>query len=275
MYESHFGLRVPPFALTPDPAFLYRSTKHQYGLALLDYSIEHGPGFCLLTGEIGSGKTLLVQELLSRVDARVRIGLIAHTHRHLGKLLPWVCEAFGLDGGNRGIVENYRDLLRLLREEQSRRRRLLLIVDEVQNLDAPLLEELRVLSNINAGGRAVLQVVLVGQPEIRTALRQPEMRQFVQRIGIEYHLQALDLEETRAYVRHRLQVAGGSPELIDAGAVGAVYEAVGGVPRLINQLCDMALVHGFAGSALRVDRPLMQRVIRERVASGLLGARGS
>jgi type II secretory pathway predicted ATPase ExeA len=275
MYESHFGMRVAPFALTPDPLFLYRSPKHQYGLALLDYSIEHGPGFCLLTGEIGSGKTLLVQELLTRVDARVRVGLIAHTHRNLGKLLPWVCDAFGLNSDNRSIVDHYRDLLQLLREEQAQRRRLLLIVDEVQNLDAPLLEELRVLSNINAGGRAALQVVLVGQPEIRATLRRPEMRQFVQRIGIEYHLQTLDLGETREYVRHRLQVAGGSPELIDAAAIGAVYEAVGGVPRLINQLCDMALVHSFAGNALRVDRPLMQRVIHERIAGGLLEARGT
>lgn len=270
MYEAHFKLRELPFTLRPDPAFLYLSKQHSMALTLLRYGVESGLGFTLLTGEVGSGKSLLVRHLLSGMGNRVTVGLMSNTSRRMGRLLPWVCGAFGLDTQGLDDATLYRHFTDFIVKEYGARRRLILIVDEAQNLDADLLEDLRVLSNLNADKHLVLQTFLVGQPELRDTLRRDDMSQFAQRIGADYHLGPMSRDDTREYVKHRLTVAGGDPELISPEAVDLVHAASGGVPRIVNQLCDTALVYGFADQRPNVDAALMQQTIDDRAKGGIL-----
>jgi type II secretory pathway predicted ATPase ExeA len=269
MYEQFYKLRELPFALTPDPAFLYPSTQHSLALSMLRYGLISRSGFCVLTGEVGSGKTLLVRQLLDSMQAEVTIGLINNLTRESDDLLQWINMAFDLKHSGRDIVTLYQDFVDFLVREYAAGRRVVLIVDEAQNLSVEMLEQLRVLSNVNSGKNLVLQTFLVGQPELLDTLRQPELRQFAQRINIEYQLKPLSLEDTLAYVRHRLGVAGGDTNLISVGAVALVHQATGGVPRLINQLCDTALVYGFAEQVPDIDAGLMTQVIAGRRAGGI------
>lgn len=269
MYESYYGLREKPFALVPDPAFLYPSRHHQFALMMLEYAVMNRASFSLLTGEVGSGKTMLVRQLLSRLGDDTRVGLIANTNAHFGKLLQWVCLAYGLEYRNKDDAELYQTFVDFLVQQYAEGRRVLLIVDEAQNLDALMLEELRVLSNVNADKHLVLQTILVGQPELRQTLRRTELRQFAQRISTDYHLPTLTMQETRLYVRHRLHVAGGEPDLIECDAIDLAWSRSAGVPRLVNQLCDTALVYGFADQRERIDLALMSQVVEDRVSGGI------
>lgn len=269
MYEPYYGLREKPFALVPDPAFLFPSRHHQFALLMLEYAVLNRASFSLLTGEVGSGKTMLIRQLLARLDDTIQVGLISNTNRHFGKLLQWVCLAFGLEFRNKDDADLYQTFLDYLVQQYGAGRRVLLVVDEAQNLDAPLLEELRVLSNVNADQHLVLQTILVGQPELRDTLRRPDLRQFAQRIGTDYHLPTLTLQETRLYVRHRLSVAGGDPDLIDTDAIDLAWSRSGGIPRLVNQLCDTALVYGFADQRARIDLAMMAQVVEDRTAGGI------
>jgi general secretion pathway protein A len=270
MYESYFGLRTKPFTLVPDPAFLYPSRHHQFALMMLEYAVLNRASFALLTGEVGSGKTLLIRQLLARLGAELRVGLIANTHSGFGSLLQWICLAFELEFRGKQEAELYQTFVDFLVQEYAQGRRVLLIVDEAQNLDPLLLEELRVLSNVNADRHLILQTILVGQPELRQLLRRCDLRQFAQRISTDYHLPTLTMHEARAYVRHRLGVAGGSPDLIDSEAVDLAWMHSAGVPRLINQLCDTALVYGFADQHRSIALATMAQVVEDRSAGGLL-----
>lgn len=272
MYESYYGLREKPFALAPDPAFLYPSRHHRFALMMLEYAVENRAGFSLLTGEVGSGKTTLIRQLLSRLKQDFQVGLIANTNRHFGKLLQWVCLAYGLEYRNKDDAELYQTFVDFLVQEYGNGRRVLLIVDEAQNLDPVMLEELRVLSNVNADKHMVLQTILVGQPELRDTLRRTDLRQFAQRIGADYHLPTLTMHETQSYVRHRLTVAGGNPDLIDSAAIDLAWSRSGGVPRLVNQLCDTALVYAFADQLSHVDLTLMAQVVEDRSVGGIFPA---
>jgi type II secretory pathway predicted ATPase ExeA len=269
MYEAFYGLKEKPFTLSPDPQFLYLTQQHLMALSLLEYGLEQRAGFVLITGEVGSGKTTLIRHLLGRISEDVTVGLIANTHRAFGPLMQWVLLAFGLDYKGKEHAERYQTFVEFLLEEYRWGRRVLLIVDEAQNLDGETLEELRVLSNINADKDFLLQTILVGQPELRTTLRGPAMRQLAQRISVDYHLKTLGRTETHAYVRHRLQIAGGSPDIIAREAVEFVFGGTGGVPRLINSLCDTALVYGFAEQRRIIDAELMAQVIRDRTDGGI------
>jgi general secretion pathway protein A len=269
MYEDFYKLRELPFALTPDPAFLYLSSQHSLALTMLRYSVTSRSAFCVLTGEVGSGKTLLVRQLLGSLQEQVSVGLISNLTHQSDDLLQWIGMAFGLNHAGRDIVTLYQDFVDFLLREYAAGRRVVLIVDEAQNLTVEMLEQLRVLSNVNAGKHVVLQTFLVGQPELLDTLRQPELRQFAQRVNIDYQLKPLSLEDTLAYVRHRLSVAGGSTDLFSVGAVALVHEASGGLPRLINQLCDTALVYGFAEQQQGIDAGLMTQVIVGRRTGGI------
>lgn len=275
LYEKFYNLRELPFTLTPDPAFLYLSRQHRLALTLLRYGIASHASFCLLSGEVGSGKTLLVRQLLSSLEHEVRVGLIANTSRQFERLLPWVCLAFELDHDGKDDTALYRLFVDFVMREQNAGRRVVLIVDEAQNLTAEMLEELRVLSNMNTSKHVLLQTFLVGQPELRDTLRLPQLRQFAQRISSDFHLEPLSLQDARAYVRHRLTVAGGDFNLISDEAVELAYASSGGVPRLINQLCDTALVYGFAEQRPSVDAELMAQVIADRAAGGILPAQAA
>jgi general secretion pathway protein A len=270
MYESYYGLRERPFTLVPDPAFLFPSRHHQFAAMMLEYAVMSRAGCALLTGEVGSGKTLLVRQLLARLGAEVRVALIGNTNRKMGRLLPWVCLACDLEYRGKDDTELYDMFVDFLVQQYEQNCRVLLIVDEAQNLDPALLEELRVLSNVNADRHLVLQTILVGQPELRDTLRRTDLRQFAQRIGIDYHLPTLTLQEGRAYVRHRLSVAGGTPELFEPEAIDLAWSCSAGVPRLINQLCDTALVYGFADQRAQIGRDLMKQVVADRTRGGVV-----
>ncbi len=270
MYEKFYGLRSNPFALTPDPAYLYMGRQHRHTLTLLEYALSQGSCFALISGEIGSGKTTIINYLLSRVAQGLRIGLITNTHTGIGPLLPWIMQSLGVAANRTGNAELYDSFARFLEREHQAGRRVVLIIDEAQNLTAGSLEELRVLSNLNGSKGLLLQTILVGQPELRATLRSPGMRQFAQRIAIDYHIMPLQREETHAYIRHRIGVAGGNAELIAADARELVHASTGGVPRLINQVCDTALVYGYAEQRKPVEAELVGQVLRDRGASGLL-----
>ena len=273
MYESFYGLQEKPFSLLPDPGFLYLSEKHRMALTMLQYGVMNQAGFTVITGEIGSGKTTLIRKLLEEIIDEVTVGLVSNTHRNFGELLQWVLLAFGLEYREKKKVELYHTLAEFIIREYGQGRNTVLIIDEAQNLSPEALEELRMLSNINADKDQVLQLILVGQPGLRDLLRLPELYQFAQRIAVDYNLKPLSLEETWLYVRHRIATAGGDANLFDTKACAAVYYYTGGTPRLINILCDTALVYGFAEQKRRISADLVCQVAREKNRGGLFPLR--
>jgi len=270
MYESFYGLNENPFALAPDPQFLVLASPHRRALTQLEYSLSSQAAFCLITGEVGSGKTTLIRYLLSKVEKSITIGLISNTSANFGRLLQWVCMSFGLEYGGKDDVELYELFTRFLIDQYSNAHKVVLIVDEAQNLGAARLEDLRVLSNINADKHLLLQTILVGQPELRAIIRAPEMLQLAQRISASCHIGALSVDEARTYVHHRLRVAGGSLLLFSNEAISLAHQHSGGIPRLINLYCDRALVYGYADGRPRIEAELMAEVIEDRRASGLI-----
>ena len=265
MYESFYGLSQKPFALTPDPAFLFLARPHREALTQLEFSLEHEAAFCLITGEVGSGKTTVIRHLLRNIDQTVTVGLISNTTRNFGRLLQWVCMSFGLDYSGKDDISLYDLFTRFLIDEYAKGNKVVLIVDEAQNLGPERLEELRVLSNINADKHLLLQIILVGQPELRALIRAPQLEQFAQRIGFDCHMGGLSADETRHYVYHRIRVAGGRMSLFSQRALQLVYERSRGIPRLINQYCDRALVYGYADRASRINAELMTQAIEDRL----------
>jgi len=269
MYEKFYGLREKPFSLLPDPTFLYPSEKHSMALVLLEYGLSNQTSFSVITGGIGTGKTTLIRQLLSQLGRDVTVGLISNTHRSFGELLQWVLLAFNLEYTGKDKVGMYHLLVDFLIGEYAKNRRTVLIIDEAQNMAPEALEELRMLSNINADKDQVLQMILVGQAGLRETLRRPDLEQFAQRIAVDYNLEPLNLDETHSYIRHRLQVAGGDPDIFDTAACDAVYRHSGGTPRLINLLCDTALVFGYAEQAAQIHAPLVEDVVHEKLKGGI------
>src|SRR5262245_53062728 len=196
MYESYYGLKTHPFSLVPDPAFLYLGAKHKVALSLLEYGLLKRMAFTVITGEPGTGKTTLLNAILERSDRELTLGVLSHTHAGLGSLLPWVLMTYGLNGKGMDNVELYRTFAGFLSEEHAKHRRVVLVVDEAQNLGTAMLEELRLLSNLNDGRRQPLQIILSGQPALRTLLQERELVQLAQRISLDYHLVPFDEMET-------------------------------------------------------------------------------
>ena len=273
MYEAFFGFREKPFTLLPDPAFLYLGKKHSAAYSMLEYGILNHAGFTVVTGEIGCGKTTLIRHLLNHLEQDVTVGLISNTHKSFGELLQWVMLAFGLEYRGRNKVRMYQAFTDFLIGEYAHNRRTVLIIDEAQNLKPKTLEELRMLSNINADKHQVLQLILVGQPELRTMLRKPELAQFAQRVAVDYHLGALNREETSEYIKHRLSQAGGKSGLFTNQACNLVYDSTDGIPRLINVLCDTALVYGYAELRKRISDAQIVAVLADKAKSGVFAGR--
>ncbi len=269
MYESFFNLREKPFTLLPDPGFLFLSDKHRMALTLLEYGLMNQAGFTVISGDIGTGKTTLIRHLLDNMDREHTVGLISNTHREFGELLQWILLAFDVEHKGMDKVEMYQRFIDFIIDEYAHNRRTVLIVDEAQNMAAETLEELRMLSNVNADKDQALQVILVGQRELRDTLRRPDLVQFAQRISVDYHLEPLSGEEVIGYIRHRVETAGGSPELFSEAACRAVHRFSGGVPRLINQLCDNALVYGYAEQLQQIDSQLVNDVAFEKQKGGI------
>lgn len=269
MYESFYGFREKPFSLLPDCGFLYLSGKHRMALTLLEYGLMNQAGFTVISGDIGTGKTTLIRQLLNGIDPAIKVGLISNTHQAFGDLMKWIALAFDLPHRGRNKVELYQDFMDFIIQEYARGRRTLLIIDEAQNMSAETLEELRMLSNVNADKDQVLQIMLIGQRELRETLRRPDLVQFAQRIGVDYHLEPLSETETSDYIRHRCKTAGGRPELFSDQACQQVYHFTGGVPRLINLLCDTSLVYGYAEQREKVDATLIKDVALDKQKGGL------
>jgi len=264
MYEDFFNLREKPFSLNPDPAFLYLSPRHRTALNVLEYGLARQAGIVVLTGEVGSGKTTLIRHFLGQIGDDATVGVITNTHPALGDLLKWIAVAFKLDFKGKESFELYQEFVEFVEAEFSAGRRTILIVDEAQHLDMETLEELRMLSNVNVGKDIMLQTVLSGQPELLDTLKHPELRQFAQRVLVDYHLGALNFAETRAYIEHRIRVAGGDPNIFTLEAIGGIYYMSGGVPRLINSISDIAMVYAFADDSRQVELQTVLAIIEDR-----------
>lgn len=269
MYESLFGFLEKPFSLLPDPDFLYLSGRHRKALNMLEFAVLGQAGFTLITGEVGTGKTLLIKHFLRKIGDQANIGLIENTHQEFGSLMDWILSAFNLDGETRRKASRYKQFIRFLESENAAGKKTFLIIDEAQNLSMKALEELRIFSNINLGKKPILQVFLSGQPELLKKLNRPELRQFAQRISVSYQLSPFSLAETRNYIRHRLTRAGGNANIFDDEACAAAYRLSQGVPRVINLICDAALVFGFGEGITRIGLRSMLDVLDTMQAGGL------
>ena len=270
MYESFYGLKEKPFSMLPDPGFLYLSKKHQKALTLFEYGLMSHAGFCVISGEIGSGKTTLLRKLLENMSRKITVGMITNTHKGFGDLLDWVLSAFDIHEKGLNEVEKHQRFMDFLVEQYAAKKTTLLIVDEAQNMAADKLEELRMLSNINSEKDQVLLIILAGQPELQDTLNLPELKQFVQRISVDYHLGPLDQQDTRGYIEHRLSVAGAENAIFTEEACDLIHKYSGGIPRLINLLCDTAMVYGFADQLATIDEDLVIEMIQERMQNSLV-----
>lgn len=248
MYLEYYGFNQTPFNLAPDPDCLYLSEKHSQGLSLLQYGLsESVGGLTVITGAVGAGKTTLLRKLLQLLDyQRLTIGIINNTLGFEDKLIHWVVSTFNLPYEGRDSISLFREFQQFLINQYAQGKITVLIVDEAQNLNDKALEELRMLTNINADRDQLLKIVLLGQPELLELLSQPRLSQIAQRVSVEYHLEPLDRLDTRNYIHHRLENAGAAADIFSDKACDMIYCLSGGVPRLINTLCDYALVYGFA-----------------------------
>ena len=270
MYESFYRFRTKPFSLLPDPEFLFLSTRHKKGLSLLEYGLFNRAVFTVLTGEPGTGKTTLLNKILDQCKGQFIVGVITTTHPEASSLLPWVADAFGLNCPGQDTVGYFRALTAFLGQSFAEGRQVLLVVDEAQNLNIQMLEDLRLLSNINDGRQSSIHIILAGQPSLRTLLTREDMRQLAQRVAVDYALEPLNEDEASAYVQHRLRVAGGESDLLTGYACSLVHRLSGGNPRLINQLCDLALTYGFGEGADRITAALLMQAAVDRTQGGIL-----
>ena len=266
MYLEHFGLQSAPFKLAPDPDYLYLSAKHKLGLSLLRYGLtESGGGLTVITGHVGAGKTTLLRQLLRELDSKkVTVGLLNNTLNFDDQLIRWVASAFDLAFEGRESIAVFRDFQKFVISEYAAGRQTILIIDEAQNLSDKALEEIRLLTNINADQDQLLKIVLIGQPELLHQLSSPALSQIAQRVSVEYHLEPLTREETTHYIHHRMEIAGATDEVFSECAIDSVFALSGGVPRLINTLCDQALVYAFAMDERRVFAEAIREVSQGR-----------
>jgi putative secretion ATPase (PEP-CTERM system associated) len=272
MYERFYRLRERPFALTPDPDYLYPSRVHKEALGYLRYGIETHAGFVVITGAIGSGKTTLLQTLLRGLDSQTTVARVMNTLLDPRELLESAMIDVGLDPGGKSKPLMLKEFGEFLVNERSAGRLVLLVIDEAQNLSLPALEEIRMLSNLETEKSKLLQIILVGQTDLRDKLDRPELEQLRQRITVSYHLESLDADETAHYVNHRLARASiGAPMEFDPPVTDRIHARSGGVPRLINVIADAALVFGYGEERSEIDASLIDEVIADLDTTGVLG----
>jgi general secretion pathway protein A len=265
MYQHYFGLADAPFSIAPDPRYLFLSQRHQEALAHLLYGVNGGGGFVLLTGEIGAGKTTVCRCLLQQIPESCDIAYIFNPKLTVEELLSTICIEFGISyPSDNTSVKVFVDCINAyLLDAHARGRHTVLIIDEAQNLSAEVLEQMRLLTNLETDQRKLLQIILLGQPELAAMLERPELRQLSQRIVARYHLGPLTKAEVSAYVRHRLEISGAQRQLFPARLMGRLYRLSGGVPRVINVLCDRALLGAYVQGKERIDGPTLSQAARE------------
>ncbi len=282
MYPEYFGLSEPSFSITPDPHYLFLSTRHREALAHLLYGTGESGGFVQLTGEVGTGKTTICRAFLEQVPDKIDIALILNPALSKIELLQSVCEEFGIklkaaQNSSKQLVDQLNQYLLAAHADG---RRAVLIIDEAQNLNRDVLEQIRLLTNLETAKNKLLQIFLIGQPELRNMLKREDLRQLAQRITARYHLTPLDARETNDYIQHRLAVAGVERKIFTDKAVKQIYRLSGGVPRLINILCDRALLGAYATHRHMVDKQIVRKAAQElqledSLSSGPTGSSGT
>jgi general secretion pathway protein A len=262
MYLSFYGLREAPFSPTPDPKFLFQSARHREALAQLLYGVRERKGFIVLTGEIGTGKTTLLRTLLERLDADTQVAYVHNSAMPWDGLLEYILHDWDVKAAGSSEAQRLMALNGFLVDQHRRNQSPVLVIDEAQNLSVDSLEAIRLLSNFETTSQKLLQILLVGQPELRDKLNRPELRQLKQRIALRCHIGPLTPEETRLYIRHRLRVAGATDAgIFTDGAVQKISDYSGGVPRVINITCDHCLLSGYADSKRRIDAKMVDEAV--------------
>src|SRR3989338_10433961 len=266
IYLSFFSLKEKPFAITSNPSYLFLSQRHKEALSYLTYGIKERAGFIEITGEVGTGKTTICRALLNQLDEKTKTAFIFNSSLSELQLLQTIIEDLGIKTDKKTRGGLFSDLNRFLIEQLALNNNVVVIIDEAQNLSLRLLEQIRMLSNLEAENEKLLQIVLVGQPELREKLNSPKLRQLRQRIAVRYHIGALDKEEVPRYILHRLHRAGatnGSSAIFDDRAFKEIYKYSGGIPRLINIVCDKALLLGYVLEKRQLDSEIIKRSIAE------------
>ena len=263
MYEAFYQLREKPFSILPDPDLIYWGKMHSMAFTMLEFGVMNNAGFTVITGEIGSGKTTLVRHLLKRISPAMTVGLISNSPQGRQELLQWILMSLG-----QPFEGDYPNLFKYLQDflygQYANGRRTILIIDEAQNLEPEALEHLRMISNINADKFQILQLILVGQPQLRDLLLAPKLHQFAQRISSDFHLRSLDENEVANYIAFRLKAVGSPRPLFTQEACSLIAAASGGIPRMVNVLCDTALVYGFANDRKVISDQLVRDVIADK-----------
>lgn len=271
MYEEFYGLKEKPFNILPDPDYLFMSKGHENAYAHLEYAIMENKGFVIITGEIGSGKTTLINYLINKIQQNVQIGLINQTSATPTQFIKMVCQDFELSVEGMDKAEMVNLLHEFLLTQFAANERVILIVDEAQNLLPKTLEELRMLSNLEAEKHHLIQIILVGQPELKYKLQRNDLEQFVQRVTVNCHLNGLSRNELNEYIHYRLTVAGANDlNIFRNNAIDTIYKHSKGIPRLINVICDAALVYGFADEVKKIGKDVINIVVKDRKKSGLI-----
>lgn len=264
MYTDFFGLSAKPFELLPNPRFLYLSKGHRKALSYLQYGVQEHAGFTLLTGEVGSGKTTLLRDIINRISSDTTLAMVFNTRVDAQQLIGMINEDFGLSAAGKDKIQLLRELNDFLLAECSAGRQPIIIIDEAQNLSADSLEEIRLLSNLEADDFKLMQIILVGQPELKQIIAKPSLRQLRQRISISCHLNPLNREETEEYIFHRLATVGNRDcvTFLD-GSFDMIYRFSGGIPRLINLICDFLLLSAFVEETRQIDVDLVMDAVNE------------
>ncbi|MDX8353112.1 ExeA family protein [Cognatiyoonia sp. IB215182] len=266
IYLDHFGLHERPFSLVPDPDFIFWSPVHERAYAMFEYGIVTRAPITLITGDVGAGKTTLLHHLLKSMGEELTIGLISNAHGTRDELLRWVLQALDQPvPADADYVRLFGQFEEYLIAQYGEGRRVILIFDEAQNLSRESLEELRMFTNINSNKDELLQLVLVGQPELRDKVRHPDFTQFAQRVASSFHLPALDASAVRDYIEHRLEVAGAQVPIFTPAACDMVFAQTRGVPRLINQLCDLSLLYAYTSDEQKVTATTVEQVLGDGV----------
>lgn len=266
LYMEFFGFSERPFTLLPDPDFLFWSRAHRRAFSVLEYGVLTRAPITVVTGEVGVGKTTLVQKLLQSLEDDITLGLISNAQGGRGELLQWVLNALGVETDlSAAYVTLFQQLQDFVIEEYAAGRRVILLIDEAQNLSVEGLEELRMLTNINSNKDELLQLILVGQPELRQMVMRPELRQFAQRVTATYHIAALDRAAIAGYIQHRLTHVGGTGAEFTAEAIDLVHQHSHGIPRLVNKMCDFAMVYAATEERRIVDAAIIEEVLEDGI----------
>lgn len=273
MYENYYGLTEKPFSIQPDPEYLFLSKRHNLAYTMLEYSIQNHAGYTVICGDIGCGKTTLVHHLMNNYKTELTVGLLYNTPSHVEDLMPWIMLSFGLPYEGLSDIALHQQFQNFLIKNFTSGKKTVLIVDEAQNLTMTSLESLRVLSNISVYKHQLLQVILVGQPQLKTMLMQPELEQFNQRVSVEFYLTPLEDMEIKEYIKHRIKVAGGDEDLFTEAAYKRIAEVSKGIPRVINNFCDLVLVYGFSTETKKVGVDLVNEVIKDKERFGVFSGK--